>query len=221
MRPANAARTRVLIVDDHAVVRLGITARLEIEPDLEVCGHAATTTEAKRHIEHLRPDVVILDLSLEAGSGLDLLKDLQAHGDKTRVLVVSGLDEAIYADRCVRAGASGFLSKTEAVDRIVEGIRCVHNGGFWFSEAVTNQIMAHLSSRKPDSGDPMRSLSDRELQVYEAIGAGLSVKQIAARLFLSPKTVDTYRSKLKQKLGLDNSQQLARHAVRWALDQTR
>ena len=215
-------KTQVLVVDDHAVVRVGVCARLAIEMDLEVCGQAATANEAMKLIEALEPDVVILDLGLEGSSGLDLLKDLDRRGCKTKVLVISGQDEAIYADRCVRAGAYGFLSKSLAVDEIVDGIRCVRRGDYYVSKAVASQIFGRLSSsRDKPNTDRLAGLSDRELQVYEAIGFGLSVKEIGVKLFLSPKTVDTYRAKLKQKLGLDSSQLLTRHAMLWALEQTR
>ena len=217
-----AIKTRVLIVDDHAVVRIGITARLAIEPDMIVCGEAETSAEALRQIEALAPDVVILDLSLAGGSGLDLLKSLQAHGSKAKVLVVSGQDEAIYAERCMRAGASGYLSKTEAVHRIVDGIRCIRDGGHCLSNAITARIQGHLSAHQGNArAHPLQALSDRELQIYEALGAGLTVKGIAAKFSLSHKTVDTYRTKLKQKLGIEDSHQLTRHAMLWLLEQVR
>lgn len=218
----HAIKTRVLIVDDHAVVRIGITARLEIELDMIVCGEAETVADALRQIDALEPDVVILDLSLTGGCGLDLLKHLHAQGSKAKVLVVSGQDEAIYAERCVRAGASGYLNKNEAVNRIVDGIRCVREGGYCLSNAITARITGHVSSRQDDARThPLRVLSDRELQIYEALGAGLTVKGIAARLCLSDKTVDTYRARLKQKLGIDDSHQLTRHAMLWLFEKVR
>ena len=223
---AEAARgtgkTRVLIVDDHAVVRAGIAAVVAAEPDMEVCGEAANANEALRLVETLQPDIAILDLGLDDSSGFSLLKDMQSRGSPTKVLVVSGRDETLYAHRCVRAGAFGFLNKGLALEEIVEGIHRVRDGGYCLGATVTAEILGSVSSRPGTSdAEQVQGLSDRELQVYEAIGAGLSVKEVAARLTLSPKTVDTYRTKIKQKLGLNSSQLLARHAVLWASEQMR
>ncbi len=210
---------RVFIVDDHAVVRHGLTQRLDLESDMEVCGEASTAHEALKEMNTTVPDVVLVDLSLDDGNGLDLIKDIKSRGDQTRVLVVSGHDESAYAERCVRAGAHGYLHKKEAVDEIVDAIRTVAADNVYLSDATAARTLRRVLSGKVDpDASPLDTLSDRELQVYELIGQGLTVNEIADKLFLSPKTIETYRAHLKEKLNLKNSNELARSAMQWVLE---
>lgn len=212
-----AKTIRVLLVDDHPVVRRGYAQRISIEPDMESCGEAATAHEAFQMAETLGPDVMLIDISLGEGNGLDLIKDLKSRGDRAKMLVVSGLEEEVYAERCVKAGAHGYLNKADAVDCVVDAIRQIARGGYYLSESMTNLALQWALSGEKKTDSPLGKLSDRELQVYELIGQGLTVNEIADKLFLSPKTIETYRAHLKEKLKLKNSAELTRHAIRWAL----
>ncbi len=213
------AKARVLIVDDHPVVRHGFAQRINLESDLEVCGEVAAAHEAFRLIGSLKPDVALVDISLDDGNGLDLIKDVKSRGDDVKILVVSGHDELTYAERCVRAGAHGYLHKSEAIDKIVDAIRRVMTDGCYLSDAITARTLKRVLSGKAEpTGAPIDLLSDRELQVYELIGQGLTVNQIAEKLFLSPKTIETHRAHLKQKLNLKNSNELTRHAIQYVLE---
>jgi DNA-binding NarL/FixJ family response regulator len=218
--PVPNRRFRVLIVDDHPVVRHGYGQRIALEPDMQVCGEASTAHEALEQIESLRPDIALIDLSLANGDGLDLIKDIKARGEHVRLLVISAHDESVYAERCIRAGAHGYLQKNEAIDKIVAGIRRVMAGDYFLSDAASAQALRKALSANPDeqAASPVESFSDRELQVYELIGQGLTVPQIAEKLFLSPKTIETYRAHLKGKLNLKTSNELTRHAIQWVLE---
>jgi len=215
-------KARVLIVDDHPVVRLGIRQRLALEPDLEVCGEVATAAEGLGAVEALHPDVALVDLALDDRNGLELIKDIVFRGIKTAILVVSSHDESVYAERCVRAGARGYLNKSQAMDSVVEAIRCVASGRLYLSEAISSRLQRRDRSGRAEPVDsPLDRLSDRELQVYEMLGRGHTVTQIAEKLFLSPKTIETYRAHLKEKLNLRNSNELTHHAIQWVLQRAR
>ncbi|MEX2215933.1 MAG: response regulator transcription factor [Phycisphaeraceae bacterium] len=211
----------MLIVDDHPVVRHGFAQRLNVETDIEVCGDAGAAHEALRQADALQPNVIMVDISLEEGSGLDLIKDLKSRGDDVRILVVSSHDEDVYAERCLRAGAHGYLHKGQAIDRIVEAVRQVARGGYYLSSDVASRALklALVGNAAPaPSSSPVDLLSDRELQVFELLGQGMTVNGIADKLFLSPKTIETYRAHLKLKLNLANSSALLRHAMQWVLE---
>lgn len=212
-------KKRVLIVDDHPVVRHGFAQRINMEPDLEVCAAVATAHEAFALIDSLQPDVALVDISLEDGNGLDLIKDVRSRGDKVKILIVSSHDESVHAERCIRAGAHGYLQKNMAIDEIVLAIRRVLDDKYYLSERINSQVLNHIlsGSNGTDNGG-VKSLSDRELQVYQLLGQGMTVSQIADKLFLSPKTVETYRGHLKRKLKLSSSYELSHHAVQWVLE---
>ena len=211
---------RVLLVDDHPVVRMGFAQIIDDESDMEVCGQADDAAQALRLIEQTKPDLALIDISLEKESGLELVKQIKARGDKMAVLIASMHDESLYAERAIRAGAAGFVNKREAVTELVTAIRRVLNGKIYLSEAMTDRLLNHVVSgpeAKPDETS-VDALSDRELEIFEMLGRGLTAREIAQSLHLSIKTVDTYRSHIKSKLKLRNNSELSVHAAAWVLE---
>ena len=207
---------RVLIVDDHPIVRQGLRRLLEGEPDLEVCGEADAVRDAKALVRELRPDLVIVDISLKHGDGLELLKDIRAHFPTLPVLVLSMHDEALYAERILSAGANGYIMKHAASDQFLVALRRVLDGGIYVSDAVGNSMIEKFAAGTAYvSANPVDSLTNRELQVLHMIGKGLSTRQSADALNLSIKTVESHRQRIKRKLSLTNSAQLMRYAVNW------
>jgi DNA-binding NarL/FixJ family response regulator len=210
---------KILIVDDHSLVREGLRALLSSQPDFEVCGEATGIAEARRLIASTEPSVVIVDLSLPDGNGIELVKELKARGDEIKVLVLSMHDESLFAERALRAGARGYLGKHEASRTVIEAVRTVLAGKLYFSARLTEQMMHRAFGVSTGlERSPLELLSDREIEVFELIGQGLTVRQIAARLELSPKTVETHREHIKEKLAVKNTTELVRHAVQWALE---
>lgn len=209
---------RVLIVEDSPVIRLGLVELLANESDIEVCGEASDVQHAIREIEDTKPDLVLLDLKLHESSGLDLLKQIRGRS-KAKVLVCSVYDASSFAERVVRAGASGFVSKNASADTVLKAVREVLSGRMYVSTEIAAQMLHRLSRTPNSSGeDPVESLSDRELQVFTMIGEGLSIKDIAERLHLSPRTVETYRDNIKNKLSLDSSSDVVRRAAQWVME---
>jgi DNA-binding NarL/FixJ family response regulator len=209
---------RVLIVDDHPIVREGLAAVINREPDLEVCGQAGGLSQAMRLYQQERPDLVVADVSLEDGNGLELVKELVAQDPGIKVLVQSMHEESLYAERSLRAGARGYINKEEALAQIVNAIRLVLRGRVYLSTRMTDRLL-HRSVRgfEPERS-PIESLSDRELEVFEQIGRGMTTRRIAQNLYLSPKTIETYRENIKTKLNLKNATELTQHAVQWVLE---
>lgn len=212
-------KLRVVVIDDHPVVRVGLKQRLSIESDIDVCGEADSMVDAYQLLAQTRPDVTLLDIALKDGSGLDLIKEVRSRGDTTRILIVSTYPEMAYAERCIQAGAQGYLQKDAAVDELVKAIHVVAKGDLYLSEQMTHRALKHALTGD-SSTNTLYALSDRELQVYEMIGNGMTVGAIAERLFLSPKTIETYRAHLKTKLKLRSSAELARHAYKWSMDRS-
>ncbi len=213
---AGSGKRRVLIVDDHPIVRQGLRRLLEGEPDLEVCGEAESVRDAKALVRELHPDIVIVDISLKQGDGLELLKDIRAHYPSMPVLVLSMHDEAVYAERMLSAGASGYIMKHAASDQFLIALRRVLDGGIYVSEAVGNSMIEKFAAGAAYvSANPVGSLTNRELQVLHMIGKGLSTRQTADALNLSIKTVESHRQRIKRKLSLTNSAQLMQYAVNW------
>ena len=207
---------RILIVDDHPLIRFGVAQLVNQQPDLAVCGEASSLSEAIGVFENTKPDVVLIDLSLKDGHGLDLVKALQAVDSPPKMLVLSVHDESVYAERALRAGAQGYLSKGEAIDEIVGAIRRILRDEIHLSPQIAARLLSGLSGKTTQKGrSPDAVLSDRELQVFELIGCGLRSREISERLLLSIKTVDTYREHIKEKLGLRDSAELVFHAVLW------
>lgn len=212
-------RTRVLIVDDHPAVREALIQRIALQPDLEVCGEAADVAEALRLVDSTRPDVAVIDISLKTGSGIDLIKRIKTKRDSLKMLVWSMFPESLYAERALRAGALGYLDKEYATDEIVTAIRRVRDGQMCVSSETANRLMLRVSGHASlASGSPVEALSDRELQVFESIGRGLGTREIAERLHLSVHTIETHRQRIKSKLAIHTTTELARAAAQWVLE---
>jgi DNA-binding NarL/FixJ family response regulator len=210
--------TTILLVDDHPLLRTGLALTLDDEPDFEVVGQAADAEEALDVVDRLDPDLVVVDLSLPGMGGLELVKHLQTIRPETRTLVVSRHDESLYAERAVRAGAKGYVSKLEAGEKIVAAVRTVLRGGIFLSDEIKDKMLFGAAAGRDPMASPLEVLSDRELEVFEMTGRGVETKEVAERLHLSVKTVESYRARIKTKLGLTNSTELIAHAVRWVED---
>ncbi|HEY4300030.1 MAG TPA: response regulator transcription factor [Candidatus Didemnitutus sp.] len=213
---ADSKRRRVFLVDDHPLVREWLGSLIEQQPDLAVCGQASSSGAAFEAISRMQPDVAVVDLSLEDGSGLELIKQLQALTPPPKVLVLSMHDEAFYAERALRAGASGYVMKRSATGRVIDAIRHVLDGRLYISEAVSEKMAEKfLIARTQPGASAITLLSDREIEVFQMIGQGLETRRIAEMLHLSPKTVQVYCGRIKEKLGLENATALIGEAVRW------
>ncbi len=209
---------RVLIVDDHPIVRQGLRRMIDPEPDLTVCGEAQTEREARAAIRELAPDIVIVDISLAQGDGLELVRDIHAQLPDLPMLVLSMHDETIYAGRLLAAGASGYIMKQAASDQLLVAVRRVLDGGTYVSEALANTLDGQRGEEGARGGiasDPIERLSNRELQVLSLIGRGLSSREAAATLGVSVKTVESHRQSLKRKLNLATNAQLLQFAINW------
>ncbi len=215
-------KKRIFLVEDHPVFRLGLGELIDQETDLAVCGAADDVGVALVEIERLKPDLVIVDLSLKGRSGMELIRDLRARVRDLPVLVLSMYDEALYAERALAAGARGYIMKQEASESIVGAARKVLEGKIHVSEAITGEILGKLvAGPRPGDEAPLGRLTDRELEVLQLIGDGLTTSEIGDQLSLSVKTVGTYRERLKEKLALKSSAELVRYAVRWLEEQQR
>lgn len=211
---------KVMIVDDHPVVREGFSRYIDSEPGMAVCCQTGSAAEALAMYCKRRPDIALIDLALEEGSGLELIKDIIAQDPEAKIIVISGHDEELYGERCVRAGAMGFINKHEAAQTIVEAIARVRGGDLFLSHALSNKLLRRVAGKVDETGtDPKSMLSDRELEVFELLGVGKTINEIAEHLHLSPKTIETYRAHLKDKLRVSSSQQLARRAFQWVESQ--
>lgn len=207
----------IVIVEDHSIVRRGLSALINGEPDLAVCGEAATCEAGLRAVERHAPDLVIVDLGLEGGDdGLALVKTLKLSHPKTPALVLSMHPEGVYAERALRAGARGYLSKQQLDETLLLAIRRLLRGDMYMSEALATRLATRFVGGRDRAADsPMDALSDRELQVFGLLGQGRGTRAIAQALYLSVKTIETYREHLKEKLGLDSGPELIRSAVHW------
>jgi DNA-binding NarL/FixJ family response regulator len=210
--------TRILIVDDHPLVRAGFAQLIGDCADLEVCGEAGDMAEALRQIDATSPDLAIIDLSLAGGSGLDLIKRVRSRNRDILMLVASMHDETLYAERVLAAGARGYINKQEAQDSIIRAIRQVLSGKVYLSQQMTDRLLSGMVDSNGEKRD-IDSLSNRELQVFELIGEGVSSSQIAEQLNLSIKTIETHQAHIKKKLGLGSAHELNQRAIRWAMDQ--
>jgi len=207
---------RIVIVDDHPLVRERLVELIDRESDLEVCGEAEDRHEALEIIASTCPDLAIVDLSLKSSLGIELIKDLQARQPEVMILVVSMQDELIYAERCIRAGARGYITKQQASRHVMQAIRQVLAGDIYLSQTVSTQLLTRSTRRQTGSDSSLESLlADRELQVFELIGKGNSTRQIADFLFLDVKTIETYRARIKDKLQLKDGAQLLQRAIAW------
>jgi DNA-binding NarL/FixJ family response regulator len=213
---AGKKRARILLVDDHPLVRERLTEIINREADLIVCGEAEDRHEALAAIPAKQPDLAIIDLSLKSSDGLELIKDIRPRWPELRVLVVSMHDESLYAERVIRAGALGFITKQEATRKILVAIRRVLAGTIYLNENIACHIISRLTSHAPTVGaTPPELLSDRELKVFGMTGRGLNISEIADRLHIAVKTVETYRARIKEKLKLKDSSELLQLAISW------
>lgn len=210
--------TRILIVDDHPLVRAGFAQLIGDCADLEVCGEAADMAEALKQIEATRPDLAIIDLSLAGSSGLDLIERVRARNSDILMLVASMHDETLYAERVLAAGARGYINKQEAQDSIIRAIRQVLSGKVYLSQQMTERLLSGMVDATGEKRD-IDSLSNRELQVFELIGEGVPTSQIAEQLNLSVKTIETHQAHIKRKLGLGSAHELNQRAIRWIMEQ--
>ncbi|MFZ0886208.1 MAG: response regulator transcription factor [Candidatus Acidiferrales bacterium] len=211
-------RFRVLLVDDHPIVRQGLALLIDREADLLVCGEAEGAHSAFHAIATLRPDIVLLDISLSGPDGLDVLKEIRVKSANLPVLILSMHDETIYAERAMRAGANGYIMKQEATEKVLVAIRRILQGGVYLSDRLTNTMLqqfVHGASSTKKS--PLVSLTDRELEVFRLIGQGHGTRQIADDLHLSVKTIESYQAHIKEKLSLRNARELVQHAIEWTV----
>jgi DNA-binding NarL/FixJ family response regulator len=209
-------KSEILIVDDHAVVRQGLRRLIETEPTFEVCAEATNGAEALALLKKIKPNIVIVDLGLEGMSGLELIKNIQLRTPKLPILVISMYDEAIYAERILKAGAKGYLMKKESAEKVIPAIRHVLSGKVYVSDKIAEKILSNLGKIQSDSSaSPVAILSDRELEVFQLIGQGFKSSQIADKLNLSVKTVESYREQIKIKLKLENASALSQYAIQW------
>jgi DNA-binding NarL/FixJ family response regulator len=213
-----STKHRVVVVDDHPIVRRGLVDLLDDQSDLEVCGEAAEVAEAMQVIEATRPDVIVVDLALKSGQGIELIELVKARYQGVKMLVSSVHDEMLFAERTLRAGALGYIAKEESTEHLVEAIHQVLRGEVYLSPRMSGRLLHHMIGGKPPQEDPIARLSHRELEAFEMIGQGLTIQQIAEKLQLSPKTIETHREKIKEKLDLKNSAELSRRAVQWVLE---
>lgn len=214
--PSKKKVRRVLIVDDHPIVRQGLRRLIDQEEDLSVCGEAETVRDARAAIRELNPDAIIVDISLKQGDGIELVRDARAHYPTLPILVLSMHDETIYAERMLSAGANGYIMKQAASEQFLVAVRRVLEGGIYVSEAVGNSMIQKFASGGSYiSSNPIDRLSNRELQILHLIGKGSSTRETAEALNLSIKTVESHRQRIKRKLNLTTGAQLVQYAVNW------
>lgn len=215
-RQAKTKAKKVFLVDDHPIVRQGMAQLIEQESDLFVCGEAEDAPQALQGIEKNQPDVVLVDISLKSTSGVDLIKDLKIRHPRLPVLVLSMHDESFYAERVLRAGARGYVTKEEATEKVLTAIRQVLRGEVYLSDRMAARMLSKLVNGSGERGtSPTDRLTDRELQIFECIGRGLGTREVAQRMHLSVKTIESHRANIKRKLNLDNATQLLQHAIQW------
>ena len=211
------AKASVLIVDDHPLVREGLAMRIAAQPDMVVCGEAASTEEALTLLRTAKPAVAIVDLALKKSHGLDLIKKVRKEAPSVSILVVSAYEEALFAERVIRAGARGYVNKQEAQNKVIDAIRAVLRGELYLSAEIAQRLVDPTLEPKA-ARQGVESLSDREIEVFQLIGRGSSTRSIAEQLGISIHTVETHRENIRSKLGLHNAAELVHRAVQWSLE---
>jgi DNA-binding NarL/FixJ family response regulator len=222
MTSTSAVKKKIFIIDDHAVMREGLGALINQSADLQVCGEAASAEEALEFVASAAPDLTVVDLSLPGEGGLELIKTLKSRHPSMPILVLSMHDEMIYGERAIRAGAGGYIMKQQAMREVESAIRRVLAGELYLSKKLsTTLLQAAIRAEAPRTGSPVERLSDRELEVFRMIGRWQGTTEIARKLNLSVKTIETYQAKLKEKLELKDSNQLVQFAVKWMQENER
>ena len=213
-------KARILIVDDHPAVRDSLASWIGKQDDMEVCGEAADMIEALSLVSETHPDLAVVDISLQTGNGIEFIKRIMDRTSKVRVLVWSSHNETLYAERSLRAGALGYIQKDQAMNRLLEGIRRVLEGKFFLSDWMTDRMLHRAigEQSREKIRKPIEKLADRELEVFRLIGEGIKTAEIALRLHLSVHTIETYRERIKAKLGLKTGSEMARYAMQWVLE---
>lgn len=210
---------KVIIVDDHPVTRDGLAMRIEREADLEVCGEACDINDALKIISRTNPDLAVIDVSLETGNGIELVKEIKVRFPKVRMLVWSMYEESLYAERALKAGASGYINKKNVRETIIEAIRTVLSGNVYLSPEFSARVLNRFENNSNiELKSPTEVLSDREMETFGLIGQGLKTAEIAERMQLTPKTIETYRTRIKDKLELKHAGELSRFAIQWVLE---
>ena len=206
----------VFVVDDHPIVRQGLALLINQETDLTVCGEAEEMYSALSAIQAVRPDILIVDISLNGPDGLELLKNIRLGAPRLPVLILSMHDESIYAERALRAGANGYIMKQEATEKVLVALRRILSGEIYVSDRIANSMLRHyVRGASPSEHTSVSDLTDRELEVFRLIGEGQGTRQIAEALHLSVKTVESYQAHIKEKLSLRSARELVQHAVEW------
>ncbi|HWM70616.1 MAG: hypothetical protein QOI59_5183 [Gammaproteobacteria bacterium] len=216
-RAVGPGRVSIAIVDDHPLVREGLSARISAQPDMEVCGEADDIESALELVVTKRPSLVIVDIALRDGHGIDLIKRIVAAGVHTRMLVVSAYDESLFAERALRAGALGYINKQELQGKVVEALRTVLRGERYLSSAMAQRLIAQAIGSKAAQGGT-EALTDRELQIFQLVGRGKSTREIAHELNVSVHTIDSHREHIRAKLDLRNGTELIQRAVQWHIE---
>ncbi len=217
-RPPQTTKKTVLVVDDHPLMRQGLALLINQQQDMQVCGEAEEAQAAMHAITQLRPDIMILDISLSGPDGLELLKNIRAFNPGLPVLILSMHDEAIYAERALRARANGYIMKQEATEKVLIAVRRILNGEIYLSDRMSNKMLQqYIGGTPPMIQSRIASLSDRELEVFRLIGEGRATREIAEELHLSVKTVETYQAHIKEKLALRSGRELIQHAIQWKI----
>ncbi len=216
----NKNKTQVFIVDDHPIVRDGLATIINLESDLNVCGEAEDAYQALKAITELKPNIVVTDISLKSSDGIELTKTIKAKYPKLPVIVLSIHDECIYAERALLAGAQAYLMKDVVSENIIKAIRTVLSGEIYISNTISKKFLHKFAGDKAGTNKTsMGNLSDREFEIFRLIGEGLKASQIARQLHLSTKTIETYRSRIKEKLNLPNAAELLQYSIKWAKSQ--
>src|SRR5271155_736202 len=205
----------VFVVDDHPIVRQGLALLINQEADLAVCGEAEEMHSALSAIQAAKPDILIVDISLNGPDGLELLKHIRISAPRLPVLILSMHDESIYAERALRAGANGYIMKQEATEKVLVAVRRILSGEIYVSDRIANSMLQHYVRGSPTGHSSVADLTDRELEVFRLIGEGQGTRQIAEALPLSVKTVESYQAHIKEKLSLRSARELVQHAVQW------
>ncbi|HMG87513.1 MAG TPA: response regulator transcription factor [Terracidiphilus sp.] len=219
-RPSRTGKKTVLVVDDHPLMRQGLALLINQQQDMHVCGEAEEAQAAMQAIAQLRPDIMILDISLKGPDGIELLKNIRTSDPDLPILVLSMHDEAIYAERALRARANGYIMKQEATEKVLVAVRRILSGEVYLSERMSNKMLQQYIGGAPNMiQSRIASLSDRELEVFRRIGEGRATREIAEELHLSVKTVETYQAHIKDKLALRSGRELIQHAIQWKINE--